>query len=80
MAAEATAANLAKEGTYAGASAITTAGAAIKAFALANPIGLAAVGGIVVGVLGYRLLVHDDQEGEAAEATDTEQAEEAPAS
>lgn len=77
MAAEATAANLAAEGTSAGASALATAGAAIKAFVLANPVTLAGVAGIVIGAIGYRLLAHNDHdhdhEGE-------EEAEEAPAS
>lgn len=86
MAAEATAANLAAEGTSAGASAITAAGAAIKAFVLANPAALAAIAGIVIGALGYRFLAHRDHEhdhegeDEAAEAAETAEAAEAPAS
>ena len=83
MAAEATAANLAAEGTSAGASAITTAGAAIKAFVLTNPAALAAIAGIVIGALGYRIWTHRDHdhegEDEAAEAEAAEAAE-APAS
>ena len=49
---------------------LTAAGAAIKAFVLANPATLAAIAGIVIGALGYRLLAHHDHEGEdeAAEA------------
>ena len=62
MAAEATAANLAAEGTSAGASAIATAGAAIKAFVLANPVTLAGVVGIVVGAIGYRVLANRDHD------------------
>lgn len=72
MAAEATAANLAAEGTSAGASAFTAAGAAIKAFVLANPATLAAVAGIVIGAVGYSMLAnrdHDhDHEDEVVEA------------
>ncbi|GEM_PF-6268989 len=80
MAAEATAANLAAEGTSAGASAITATGAAIKAFVLANPAALAGIAGIIVGALGYRVLAHrghdhdhehdheHEGEGEVAEA------------
>ncbi len=87
MAAEATAANLAAEGTSAGASAIATAGTAVKAFVLANPAAVAGIAVIVIGAIGYRLLGnrgHDhDHEGEdeAAEAETAEAAEaaEAPA-
>ncbi|GEM_PF-5780494 len=43
----------------AGSGTFATAGAAIKAFVLANPVGLAGVAGIIVGVLGYRLLHHE---------------------
>lgn len=83
MAAEATAANLAAEGTSAGLGALTTASAAIKAFVLANPITLAGVAGIVIGALGYRVLAHRDHEHEEEEATTpegNEEAAEAPAS
>lgn len=72
MAAEATAANLAAEGTTAGASAIATAGAAIKAFVLANPVTLAGVVGIVVGAVGYRLLAHHDHDHDHDHAHDAE--------
>lgn len=77
MAAETTAANLAAEGTSAGASALTTAGAAIKAFVLANPVTLAGIAGIVIGAVGYRILTqrdhdHDhDHDEEIAEAEET---------
>jgi hypothetical protein len=86
MAAEATAANLAAEGTSAGASAITAAGAAIKAFVLANPAALAGIAGIVIGALGYRVLANRDHEhdhegeDEAAETAEAAEAAEAPAS
>lgn len=38
------------------------AGAAIKAFVLANPVALAGIAGIVIGVLGYRILAHGDHD------------------
>ena len=82
MAAAATAANLATEGTSAGVSAITAAGAAIKAFVLTNPATLAGVAGIVIGALGYRLLAHHDHEHNHDHEGEDEAAEaaEAPAS
>lgn len=38
------------------------AGAAIKAFVLANPVVLAGIAGIVIGVLGYGMLAHHDHD------------------
>ena len=62
---------------------LTAAGAAIKAFVLANPATLAAIAGIVIGALGYRLLAHHDHEHDHEgedEAAEAEEAAEAPAS
>ncbi len=62
---------------------LTVAGAAIKAFVLANPAALAGVAGIVIGALGYRMFANRDHEhdhegeGEAAESAETAEAEEA---
>ena len=42
----------------AGTGTFATAGAAIKAFVLANSVSLAGVAGIIIGVVGYRLLHH----------------------
>ncbi|MGB5735142.1 MAG: hypothetical protein WBM40_11950 [Thiohalocapsa sp.] len=56
MATETAAATLAAGGAAAGIDAVSTAGAAIKALVLSNPMSLAAVGGLVVGVLGYHFL------------------------
>lgn len=79
MAAEATAASLAAEGTSAGAGAFAAAGTAIKAFVLANPITLAGVAGIAIGVIGYRALVHPPGHEHAHEHEEQEEAAEASA-
>jgi hypothetical protein len=81
MAAEATAANLAAQGTSAGASALTTTGVAIKAFILANPVALAGIAGIAIGAIGYSMLTrHDHDEGEACCEAEEAEAEKAAAS
>jgi len=56
MATETGAAAIAAENASGGIGAVSSAGAAIKGFVLSNPISLAAVAGLVVGVLGYHFL------------------------
>jgi hypothetical protein len=81
MATETGAAALAAEGASAGLGAVSYAGAAIKAFVLSNPVSLAGVAGVAVGVLGYHLLFDRGETGEAAsenqEATSESDAPEA---
>jgi hypothetical protein len=78
MATETAAATLAAEGASAGLGAASAAGAAIKAFVLSNPVSLAGVAGLVVGVVGYHFLFDhggsDDDEHPHAEG-DAEAAE-----
>lgn len=47
---------MATEIAAAGAGAISAAGAAIQGFVLNNPVSLAGVAGLVIGVLGYHFL------------------------
>ncbi len=47
---------MATEVAAAGAGAISAAGAAIQGFVLSNPVSLAGVAGLVIGVLGYHFL------------------------
>jgi hypothetical protein len=70
MATETGAAALAAEGASAGLGAVSYAGAAIKAFVLSNPVSLAGVAGVAIGVLGYHLLF---DRGEAGDAESTNQ-------
>lgn len=71
MATETAAATLAAEGASAGLGAASAAGAAIKTLVLSNPVSLAGIAGIVVGVVGYHFLFNSgeshDHEHEHAE-------------
>jgi hypothetical protein len=72
MATETAAATLAAEGASAGLSAAASAGAAIKALVLNNPVSLAGVAGLAVGILGYHFLFDHGE----AHVADDEPAEE----
>jgi hypothetical protein len=65
MVSETAAAAIASEGASGGLGAVSAAGVAIKAFVLSNPMSLAGIAGVVVGVLGYHFLFDHGEEAEA---------------
>lgn len=80
MATEATAAaTVASEGASAGLGALSAAGVAVKAFVLANPVPIAAVAAVIIGVVAYRAVTHRGQKPEEVQEAHEEGAEPAAA-